>query len=172
MYKQCTQVDNSNFIYFCFSQLLWTPCGLPFGPFVSNPTRPIKDGVSWNSLMTFEVVADICFGAGPPPVLLLSFRQLVNSVLADEWRFFHFSRASATVRFSTPTAFTAAVIFVQTFFYFWFVTLLVNLLCRICKFSSTFSVKTKTSDALKLCFLGLRDFSSPDAILVLTTTTQ
>ena len=34
------------------------------------------------------------------------------------------------------------------------------------KFSSTFSVKIEISEALKLCFLGLRD-PSPEAILVL-----
>ena len=46
------------------------------------------------------------------------------------------------------------------------VTLLVNLLCRMAKFSATFSVKIEISEALKLCFLGLRD-PSPKAILVL-----
>ena len=46
------------------------------------------------------------------------------------------------------------------------VTLLMNLLCRMAKFSSTFSVKIEISEALKLCFLGLRD-PSPKAILVL-----
>ena len=34
----------------------------------------------------------------------------------------------------------------------WFVTLIVNLLCETCKFSSTFSVKIATSEALKLFF--------------------
>lgn len=36
------------------------------------------------------------------------------------------------------------------------------------KFSSTFSVKVEISEALKLCFLRLRD-PSPEAILVLFT---
>ena len=67
---------------------------------------------------------------------------------------------------STPTAFTAAVISDYTCFFFKLVTLLVNLLCRMAKFSSTFSVKIEISEALKLCFQGLRD-PSPEAILVL-----
>ena len=67
---------------------------------------------------------------------------------------------------STPTAFTAAVISDHTYFFFKLVTLLVNLLCRMAKFSSTFSFKIEISEALKLCFLGLRD-PSPEAILVL-----
>ena len=138
--------------------------GLPFGQFVSNPARPTNDGVSWKSSMTFEVVADISLGAGPPPVFLLSWRNLVNSLFAAEWRFFHFSRTSVSVRLSTPTAFTAAVISDHTCFFFKLVTLLVNLLCRMDKFSSTFSVKIEISEALKLCFLGLRD-PSPEAIL-------
>ena len=41
---------------------------IPFGQFVSNPARPANDGVSWKSSMTFEVVADISFETGPPPV--------------------------------------------------------------------------------------------------------
>ena len=51
-------------------------------------------------------------------------------------------------------------------YFFKFVTLLVNLLCRMAKFSSTFSVKIEISEALKLCFLCLWD-PSPEAILVL-----
>lgn len=31
-----------------------------------------------------EVVSDISFGAGPPPVFLLSLRNFVNSLLAAE----------------------------------------------------------------------------------------
>ena len=91
---------------------------------------------------------------GPPPVFLLSWRNFVNSLFAAEWRFFHFSRTSVSVRLSTPTAFTTAVISDHTCFFFKFVTLLVNLLCRMAKFSSTFSVKIEISEALKLCFLG------------------
>ena len=43
-----------------------------------------------------------------------------------------------------------------------FVTLLVNLLCKISMFSSYFSVNTEISDAMKF---GLRDFLSGEAIL-------
>ena len=94
---------------------------------------------------------------------LMEFCELVS---LREWRFFHFSWTTVSVRLSTPTAFTAAVISNHTCFFFKLVTLLVNLLCRMAKFSSTVSVKTEISEALKLCFLGVRD-PSPEAILVL-----
>ena len=62
----------------------------------------------------------------------------------------------------TPTAFTAEAISSQTRFFWAFVMLLVNLLCKISIFSSYFSVKTEISDAVKF---GLRDFFAGDAIL-------
>ena len=40
-----------------------------------------------------------------------------NSFFAEEWRFFHFSLTSFKVRFSVPTAFTAAAILLQSSFF-------------------------------------------------------
>lgn len=102
---------------------------------------------------------------------LLQFSCFLDGIL---WTLFSqrnedfsiFSRTNVWVRLSTPTAFTAAVISDHTCFFFKLITLLVNLLCGMAKFSSTFSVKIEISEALKLCFLGLRD-PSPEAILVL-----
>lgn len=48
--------------------------------------------------------------------------------------------------------------------FFWFVTLFVSLLWMMERFSSTFSVKTAISDALKFCFQPLRE-TAGEAIL-------
>ena len=84
---------------------------------------------------------------------------------SEEWRFFHFSLTSFKVRFSVPTAFTAAAILLQSSFFFWLVILFVSLLCKIAKFSSTFSVSVAISVGLKFCFLAfLRGASAKTTI--------
>ena len=137
-------------------------------PFDSKPSRPVKEGVSFNRSIIFAVEVDGIFGAGPPPVFFCSLASSVNSLLACECRLFHFSRTSAVVLTVTPTAFTASAIFCQISFFFWLVTLFVSLLCHIVRFSSTFSVKTAISDGLKFCFLCFRELAGED-ILVLAT---
>ena len=129
---------------------------------VSKPCNPVKDGVSQNISIIFNVASDGFGGAGPPPVFFCSFLNPLNSFLAVLWRFFHLSLISCVVLRATPTAFTAEAISSQTRLFLAFVTLLVNLLCKISIFSSYFSVKTEISDAVKF---GLRDFLAGDAIL-------
>ena len=59
---------------------------------------------------------------------------------------------------ATPTALTASTILHHiSFFFFWFVTLFVSLLCIIERFSSTFSVKMAISDVLKFCLQALHE---------------
>ena len=88
-----------------------------------------------------------------------------NSFFAEEWRFFHFSLTSFKVHFLVPTAFTAAAILLQSSFFFWLVILFVSLLCKIAKFSSTFSVSVAISVGLKFCFLAfLRGASAKTTI--------
>ena len=88
-----------------------------------------------------------------------------NSFFAEEWRFFHFSLTSFKERFSVPTAFTAAAILLQSSFFFWLVILFVSLLCKIAKFSSTFSVSVAISVGVKFCFLAfLRGASAKTTI--------
>ena len=62
----------------------------------------------------------------------------------------------------TRTAFTASVISSQILFFLAFVTLVVNLLCRMSMFSSNFSVKTEIFDGEKF---DLRTFFARVAIL-------
>ena len=124
-------------------------------PPVSKPCRPVKDGVSLNISMIFNVASEGLEGAGPPPVFFCSFLKPLKSFFAVHCKFFHLSFTSWVVLRVTPTAFTAAAISSQTLFFFAFVTLLVNLLCRISMLSSYFSVKTAISDAEKF---DLRDF--------------
>ena len=72
---------------------------------------------------------------------------------------------SSFVRFSVPTAFTAAAILLQSSFFFWLVIQFVSLLCKIAKFSSTFSISVAISVGLKFCFLAfLRGASAKTTI--------
>ena len=68
-------------------------------------------------LINRDQTGDGAFGAGPPPVFLRSLVKPANSFFAEEWRFFHFSLTSFKVRFSVPTAFTAAAILLQSSFF-------------------------------------------------------
>ena len=121
---------------------------------VSNPCRPVKLGVSLKISIIFSVAKDGGFGAGPPPVLVVSLLKLENSFFAMDCRFFHLSLTSWTVRFATPTAFTASVISFQIWILCLFVTLFVSLLWIKEIFSSTLSVNRAISDAEKFCFLA------------------
>ena len=70
-----------------------------------------------------------------------------------------------TVGVDKSTAFTAAAILLQSSFFFWLVILFVSLLCKIAKFSSTFSVSVTISVGLKFCFLAfLRGASAKTTI--------
>lgn len=129
-----------------------------------KPSRPVKEDVSLNKSIILAAAANGIFGTGHPPVFFCSFDNTVNSFFACECKFFHFSRILAAVRFATPTAFTASAIFNFLSFFFWFVTLFVSLLWMMERFSSTFSVKTAISDALKFCFQPLRE-TAGEAIL-------
>ena len=84
-------------------------CPLPAAGFDSNLDKLENEGVSLNMSIIFAVAADGGFGAGPPPVLLLSFPKSVNSLFAVEVRFFHLSLISWVVLFATPTAFTGDI---------------------------------------------------------------
>ena len=65
---------------------MFPPANLP----VSKPCNPVKDGVSQNISIIFNVASDGFGGAGPPPVFFCSFLNPLNSFLAVLWRFFVF----------------------------------------------------------------------------------
>ena len=48
-------------------------------PPVSKPCRPLKDGVSLNISVIFNVVSEGLEGAGTPPVFFCSFLKPLNS---------------------------------------------------------------------------------------------
>ena len=94
---------------------------------VSNPFKPLKAGVSLKTSIIFSLDALGGFGAGPPPVFLVSHLKVANSFFAVLCKFFHLSFTSATIRPAVPTAFTASVICCQTSFFFQLVMLFINL---------------------------------------------
>ena len=51
---------------------MFPPANLP----VSKPCNPVKDGVSLNISIIFNVASDGFGGAGPPPVFFCSFLTL------------------------------------------------------------------------------------------------
>ena len=137
---------------------MFPPANLP----VSKPCNPVKDSISLNISIIFNVTSNGFGGAGPLASLRLFFPMPTELFLAVLWRFFHLSLISCVVLRATLTAFSAAAISSQTRCFLAFLTLLVNLLCKISMFSSYFSVKTEISDAVKF---GLCDLLSGDAIL-------
>ena len=121
---------------------------------VSNPDKPLKDGVSLKRSMILAVAAAGAFGAGPPPVLRVSLPKPLNSFLALLVKFFHLSRTSWTVLFSTPNALIAAVMSAQISFFLWLVTESVKWDLITERLSSTFSVKRAISEWEKFAFLA------------------
>ena len=81
---------------------------------VSNPFKPLKDGVSFNNSKILSVLGDGVFGGGPPPVFLCSLRNFDSSFFAVLCRFVHLSLTLATLRCAVHTAFTAIVTSSQT----------------------------------------------------------
>ena len=137
---------------------MFPPANLP----VSKPCNPVKDSISLNISIIFKVTSNGFGGAGPLASLHLFFPMPTELFLAALWRFFHLSLISCVVLRATLAAFSAAAISSQTRFFLAFLTLLVNLLCKISMFSSYFLVKTEISGAVKF---GLCDLLSGDAIL-------
>ena len=93
---------------------------------VSNPFKPLKDGVSFNNSKILSVLGDGVFGGGPPPVFLCSLRNFDSSFFAVFCRFVHFSLTLATLRCAVPTAFTAIVTSSHTIYLNLLVVVLVN----------------------------------------------
>ena len=98
-------------------------------------------------------------GAGPPPVFpcafFCAFFCWLNSLLAVPNSPFHFCLTSYVVLLATPTALTFSVMAFHVSFLLLFVTLSVNLLCKMPLFATTFSVIIVNSLVIKLGFLFL-----------------
>ena len=90
-----------------------------------------------SSLQVFKMV-------NSPPVIFVSFRTFVNLTnFAPEMDVLSLPSDLTTYLFSTPTVLYHCYNWYR-FFYLWFVTLFVNLLCETCKFYSMFWVKIAT----------------------------
>ena len=112
---------------------------------VSKPIKPLNAGVSPSASKISLLATHGDFGGRPPPVILVSFLNSVNSFLAMLWRFFHLSFTSVTVRLAVPTAFTAWVISSHSICFFLLVTAFVNLDWIKSRFFLTLSVMTSIS---------------------------
>lgn len=118
----------------------------------SKPSRPVKEGVSLLKSMASSELALHQFSSAPLPVhCTLSYPASASFATSRELRLLpalpHQQHLQHRRFFSTFNFFSHLV------------TLLVNLLCINGMFSSTFSVKTAISEALKFCFRALPEIA-------------
>ena len=148
---------------YCFQK--WTKSSLRQP--VSNPCKPLSDGVSFNNSKTLSVPLDDIFGGGPPLVFLCFLPNFDSSFFAVLWRFVLFSFTSLTlqcaVRCAVPTAFTAIANSSHTLCFILLVFVLVNFDFSTAWFSSNFWVIIAISCAEKFGFRFLQ------AVLTIST---
>ena len=114
-----------------------------------------KSGVLLYTSTIILVVSEGSPGVGPPPVFLCAFFFWLNSFLAVLKSPFHLCFTSSMVLLATPTALTFSVMAFHVSVLVLFVTLSVNLLCKMPLFASTFSVIIVNSRVRKFGFLFL-----------------